>query len=200
MTKAEFLGALAQRLNGLPLGDIEKSLDYYREMIDDRMEDGMSEEEAVAALGPVEEIARQIWMDTSLPKLIKSKAKREQDLRAWEIVLLVLGSPLWIPLLLAGVLIFLSLYLVLWSLVLVCYAVDLSFAVAALAGVAGIVGSLLSGLPIQAALWLGAGLFCGGGAILLFFGCNQITLGIARASKGMMRWLKARFIGRRGNQ
>ena len=200
MTKLEFLGTLAQRLNGLPQGDIEKSLDYYREMIDDRMEDGMTEEEAVEALGPIDEIARQIWMDTSLPKLIKSRAKREGDLRVWEILLLVLGAPMWIPLLFAGVVVFLSLYIVLWSLVLVCYAVDFSFAVSALAGVAAIVGTLVTGQILQAVLYLGAVLFCGGCAILLFFGCNQVALAIARASKGLMLWLKARFVGKRGNQ
>lgn len=200
MKKAEFLEALAQRLKGLPQGDIEKSLDYYSEMIEDRMEDGMTEEAAVAALGPLDEIANQIWMDTSLPKLIKSRTKRERDLRVWEIVLLVLGSPVWLPLLIAAIAVFFSLYIVLWSLVLVCYAVDLTFAVGTLAGLAGIAAALLASQPVQAALFLGAGLFCGGCAILLFFGCNQVTLGIARASKGLMLWLKARFVGKRGNQ
>ena len=60
MTKAEFLAELRAAISGLPEADIEKSLDFYSEMIDDRVEDGLSEEEAVAALGSVENIKTQI--------------------------------------------------------------------------------------------------------------------------------------------
>ena len=60
MNKKAFLWALMDGLSGLPMEDIERSLDYYSEMIDDRMEDGLSEEEAVAAMGPVKEICAQI--------------------------------------------------------------------------------------------------------------------------------------------
>ena len=48
MSKTEFLTELKKALEGLPEEDIEKSLEYYSEMIDDRIEDGLSEEEAVA--------------------------------------------------------------------------------------------------------------------------------------------------------
>ena len=48
MTKQAFLAALGERLVGLPQKDIEERLTFYSEMIDDRMEEGLSEEEAVA--------------------------------------------------------------------------------------------------------------------------------------------------------
>lgn len=54
MTKQEFLLRIRNGLAALPKEDIEKSVEYYREMIDDRMEDGLSEEEAVAAIGSPE--------------------------------------------------------------------------------------------------------------------------------------------------
>ena len=47
MKKQEFLDLLKNRLWALPERDIQQSLDYYKEMIDDRMEDGLSEEDAV---------------------------------------------------------------------------------------------------------------------------------------------------------
>ena len=56
MTKAEFIEQLSTTLKGLSDEDIKKSLDYYEEMIDDRMEDGKSEEEAVGGLGTIDEI------------------------------------------------------------------------------------------------------------------------------------------------
>ena len=98
MNKYEFLGRLRERLVGLPPKDIEKSLDYYAEIIADRVEDGMSEEEAVAALGTLDEIVAQILEDTPLPKLVKEKVRPKRALRTWEILLIVLGFPLWLPL------------------------------------------------------------------------------------------------------
>ena len=66
MNKPEFLEALEKRLSGLPLEDIEKSKEYYSEMIDDRVEEGLSEEEAVEALGDIESIVSEIFSTTPL--------------------------------------------------------------------------------------------------------------------------------------
>ena len=49
MGKQEFLAQLRKGLQGLPQEDIEERLTFYSEMIDDRMEEGLSEEEAVSA-------------------------------------------------------------------------------------------------------------------------------------------------------
>ena len=51
MNKTEFVLELAQRLSHLPWSEIEERVNYYGEMIDDRMEEGLSEKEAVAAMG-----------------------------------------------------------------------------------------------------------------------------------------------------
>ena len=53
MTKLQFLLALHDKLTGLPRDEVEERLNFYSEMIEDRMEDGLSEEEAVAAIGSV---------------------------------------------------------------------------------------------------------------------------------------------------
>lgn len=74
MNKEQFKAALYKELSGLEEGDLEKSLEFYTEMIDDRMEEGLPEEEAVASLGEVREIATQILSDTPLPKLVFEKA------------------------------------------------------------------------------------------------------------------------------
>ena len=50
MTKLNFLLSLNEKLAGLPKNEIEEHLNFYVEMIEDRIEDGMPEEEAVAAL------------------------------------------------------------------------------------------------------------------------------------------------------
>lgn len=194
MNKDAFLSALRGRLSGLPEEDIKMSLDYYNEIIDDRMEEGLGEEEAVLAVGDLEEIVSQILMDTSLPKLVKAKIKPKHTLKTWEIVLLVLGSPVWLPLLFAAACILLAVYIVLWSVILVLYSIDFSFAACALAGIVGFLVSLPVGNIAQGTLFLGAGLFCSGITILLFIGFNRITQEVLILSKKFLLAIKTRFI------
>ena len=52
MTKAEFLKALEEKLSALSAEDRAASLAYYEEIIDDRMEEGLCEADAVAAAAP----------------------------------------------------------------------------------------------------------------------------------------------------
>ena len=66
-------------------------------MIDDRMEEGLAEEEAVSSFGTPEEIADQILSEIPLSRLVRERVKPKRALKAWEIVLLVLGSPVWLP-------------------------------------------------------------------------------------------------------
>ena len=58
MTKYEFLEKLKSGLHGLPDKELKSSLEYYGEMIDERIEGGLSEEDAVAQLGDPETVAR----------------------------------------------------------------------------------------------------------------------------------------------
>lgn len=194
MMKSEFLSALESRLSGLPKEDVQKSIDYYSEIIDDRMEEGITEEEAVEAVGSVEEIASQILKDTPLVKLVKEKVRSNHTLKAWEIILLILGSPLWLPLLLTVVILILTVYVVLWVVILSLYAVNLCVAAGAVAGIAGSFLWIPAGNMAQFVFVLGAGLMCAGGTVLLFFGFNQITKGICWVSKWILQRLKGRFV------
>ena len=196
MSKIEFLTALRERLQGVPEEDMNKSIDFYCEMIDDRVEDGMSEAEAVDALGNIEEIISQILSEVSLPKLVKEKVKPKRALKAWEIVLLVLGAPLWIPLLAAVILTVLAIYLSVWSVIISLYAVDLSIAVSGLACIGVAVALLFDGQFVPAGVVFGAGLVCMGLAILLFFAFNLVTKGILWVSKKVLLGIKGLFIGK----
>ena len=63
MNKSEFLNSLEEKLKELPKDEIRKTIDYYDEMIDDRIEDGMTEEEAVKSIGNSGDIALSILLD-----------------------------------------------------------------------------------------------------------------------------------------
>ena len=70
MDKQEFLKKLRQ---GLPAEDREERILFYTEMIDDRMEEGYSEEEAVASVGSLDEILAQSPEANALPAAPKQK-------------------------------------------------------------------------------------------------------------------------------
>ncbi len=172
MTKQKFLSLLRKGLNGLPQGEIEERLTFYIEMIDDRMEEGLSEEDAVMAVGSVEEIMSQLTADIATPK---TERKQKRRLNAWEIVLMVLGSPIWLSLLIAAFTIALSLYISLWAIILSLWAVFGSAIACAFGGlIAGIVFILGSNVPSGIAM-VGAGAVCAGLSILLFFSCKAAT-------------------------
>ena len=129
MSKAEFLAALRQGLSGLSRREREERLAFYREMIDDRMEEGLSEEEAVLAVGTPEEIAAAVYREA--PPTSEGKGGR----RVWPTVLLIVGSPVWFSLLVSFLAVVFSLYVTLWSLVISLWAVTVSLAAGAVAGV-----------------------------------------------------------------
>ena len=194
MTKQEFLDSLRRALAGLPQEDIDERLSFYDEMIDDRMEEGLTEEEAVAGLGTAEEIADQILAEIPLTRLVRERVRPKRALRAWEIVLLVLGFPVWFPVLISLAAVGFSVYVVLWSVIVSLYAADLALAVGAVGGIAMAARALVQGQPAQAAAFLGASLLCAGLAVLLFLGCVQATKGAVILTKKIGKWIKSLFV------
>ena len=206
MTKNEFLGALRARLSGLSESDIEEHISFYSEMIEDRIEDGASEEDAVCGIGSVEDIAAQIIADVPLTKIAKERIKPKRRLRAWEIVLLAVGSPIWFSLGIAAFAVILALYIVLWSLIISLWAVFVSLVACALglsvAGIAMIGGPYVFAGVIMASeshvfsgiALIGVGLVCAGLAIFLFFGCNAATKGAILLTKKIALGVKKAFM------
>ena len=195
MTKYEFLEKLKSGLHGLPDKELQSSLEYYGEMIDERIESGLSEEDAVAQLGDPETVAREILLDLPLPTLIKQNCKRKNPWKAWEIVLLVLGSPLWLPLGLTAVALVFTLYALLWVVVAVLWAVDIAVGVAGLAGFLSAFPLLLSSFP-NALFNFGLGILCAGVAVVGFFGCLALTKLFYKFSIRILKQIKSMIIRR----
>lgn len=174
MTKLNFLFSLRDRLSGLPQEDIEERLGFYSEMIEDRMEEGLSEEEAVAAVGSVDEIAAQVISEIPLPK---EKATRKRQLNVWQIVLLALGSPVWLSLLIAVFAVVISVYASLWAVIISLWAVFGSVVACTFAGIISGIGFALGGHGLTGIAMVAAGIVCAGISIFLFFGCKAVTMG-----------------------
>ena len=198
MDKLDFLLTLDKRLTVFSDADRRAFLDYYSEMLDDLMENGMTEADAVASLGSVDSIAEEILMDMPLAKLVKAKMKKRRRLTGVEITLLIVGFPIWLPLLISAFAIAFSVYVCLWAVVISLYAADLSLAVGSLAGLVGAIMMFVGGQPTSALLFLGAMLVLAGLSILMLFGCNATAKGVCRLGKLTMRGIKACFARKEG--
>ena len=196
MSKNEFLESLRKALSGLPQEDIEERLNFYSEMIDDRIEDGLTEDAAVAEIGAVETVASQAVAEVPLPKIVKERIRPKRRLNALEIILLVLGSPVWLSLLIAAFAVVLSIYIVIWALIISLWAVEASFIVSALAAIAaGIVYAFRGSGSLGIAL-VSAGIVLAGLSVFLFFGCREASRGILVLTKKIALGIKSMFVGR----
>ena len=180
MNKSEFLAELEKALAGLPKKDVDERLAFFSEMIDDRMEEGLGEEEAVEAAGSIDEIVSQTVADVPLGRLVNEKMAAKRKMRGWEIALLILGFPLWFALLVAAAAIILSLYIALWSL--------------AMGGITLSIVYFAKGNTFPALMILGFVLFAAGLSIFMFYACVAATKGAAKIPKLIAAGIKSSIV------
>lgn len=191
MTKVEYLGRLRAILKQMPPEEQEKQLAYYEELLSDMIEDGMSEEEATEHLGTPETVAAELMAEMPLTTLVKNRVKANGKPSALTVVLLVMGAPLWLPLLLAAAAILLALVITLW-------AVGLSIGVVLPAvGAGGIllgVGTLLSYASLPLLMALGSALIGTGVLILGVLLLGVIVRALARLCRSIWRGCKRALV------
>ena len=201
MNKQEFLNELEKALRGMPQQDIAERIGFYSEIIDDKIEEGLTEEEAVATVGTVEDIAAQILAEIPLSRLAKSKIKdKKPKMSALEIVLLVLGSPIWLSLLIAAFAVIISLYAVLWSLVASVWAVMSGLAGAGVGVVVAGIIFIATGQTLTGVAVIGVGLCASGLSIFAFFGARAATVGSARLTRLIALEIKRSLVRKEGTK
>lgn len=174
MTRDEFLGRLGELLACLPAEQVEETKAFYAEAIADRMEDGMSEEEAVAAMGTPGEVAEATLDDLpAVPRAI-ARTRRRSTALLW--VLAIVGSPVWVPLLAAFAAVALSVYVCIWVLAFCVWVIAV-----ALGAVGAAAGVTVGHVPYVLAM-LGCGLAFIGAALLVGAGAWAASKQIARLS------------------
>ena len=192
MTKEVFLNSLREKLVGLPKSDVDERISFYEEMIEDRMDEGKSEEEAVADIGTVDQVIYEIAQDVPLGKLVKEKIKPKRKIEPWEIILICLTFPIWLPVAIVVLAVALVLYIFFWVGVIVSYAIEVALIMGSSAGMVVFFAYLFSGsvniLPLAVSM------LCSGGAILMFFACYWATRGTIKLHKKVFTLLKTRII------
>ncbi len=190
MKRDDFLARLRNALSDLPPKDVEEHLSFYSEMIQDRMEDGDTEEEAVAAVGSVDEIAAQIIADVPLTKIVRERIKPKRRLSGWEILLLTLGSPIWISLGIAAIAVIFSTFVSALSVMISLWAGFVSLVAVALSGFAAGILFICQDHSLSGIAVIAAGFICAGLSIYMFFGCKALSVGIVKLTKKLVIWVK----------
>ncbi len=212
MNKLEFINGLGSRLDPIPREEIQTILDYYVESVSDRMEDGMTEEEAIDSFGDLDQLAADILVEQgylapppapvpelteeekqqALPNILPA-AEPKKKLPWWAIVLLVIGSPVWLSVGIAVAAVGLSIYIVVLALLFSLWCIAVSFAAA---GVAGAVLSFF--VPFSPDTFAIRLLFCGaclvlaGVGVLLLPACRAADAGFARLHRSIWNRVRGR--------
>ena len=163
-------------------------------MIDDRIEEGLTEEEAIEQIGSIDEIVSQIVAEIPLSKIIKENIKPKKKVSALNLTLIIVGSPIWLSLLISVVAVVISLYASLWAVVISLWATFIALVGGAIGCI--VVGIILSITTSANLLILGisTALVALGLAIFLFYGCLYASKGTFALAKLILKAIKNSFI------
>ncbi len=194
MTKIDFLYKLDEKLSGLPEEDRSKSIEYYSEIIDDRIEEGYTESGAVAALGNIDDIVDTIISEIPLSRIIKAKVKVRKALEPWKIVLIVFGAITIVPVVISLIAAAISVYASLWAVAVSLYAVVVSLAAGGVGGVIAFFPLLIFGETASAFILLGLALASLGLVIPFFHISKYFTKLAILITKGIIFLIKKSIV------
>ena len=200
MTKQEFLSELERALGELPHTEVEQALAFYDEAVSDRIEDGLSEAEAVADLGPIDAIAAQIAAET--PPIPRAIARANTGSRTLNIVLLAVFSPIWVPIVLALAAATLAVYVAIWAVIAALWAVDAVLVLMPFAGLAALASTVGGGMPLPGVFVFGLSLVSSGFGLVASFAVFWASKLLFQATRSFARWIASLFVrvsGKDGN-
>ena len=196
MTKEEFVSTLKEKLVGLPSEEIDDRISFYLEIISDKIEEGVKEEDAISQLGSVNKIAAQIIGEIPLTAIAKHKFKEKGKLSPLSITLIALGSPILFSLIVSAFAILFSLYVSAWAVTACLWALPISFGASFLGGTIYAVVILVSGKFGAFLSLFGVSIVCLGLCILSLPLCKYATKGAAILTKLIFIGTKKCFIGK----
>lgn len=193
MRMNEYLSALAAELSQLPEAERKKQISYYEELFADMKEEGLGEEEIAEKLGSPKKAAEEILAEVPLSMLIKSRVKPKKGWTVLNVILLILGAPVWLSIAIALLAVILSVYVVIWAVVVVLFCVALAILAA---GIFGVVLFAVNLIPatVSSLFVLGLGLLCLGLTVPALLGALAVTKGVCKLTGRIARWIRSLFI------
>ncbi len=188
MNKAEFLKELSFCLQHMNDSEKNKFIIYYDEMISDYVENGMTEEEAVDKIGSPKKIAEELLDDSGSVKI----SLPSTGIKGLNVLLTVLGFPLWGSLLLAFILMVFSLYVIIWCAPFATGALSIGFFTTSIIGIAGSPFVMIKSVSIGI-MQLGIGIASVGISLLLGFATIDLSKKLIILTKNLNAKLAALF-------
>lgn len=197
MNKKVFLEELRNWMEEFSMEQIERTLSYYEEIISDKMEEGMTEEEAVRSLGSPEEIVKEMLLELPIPTLIGERLKPKKGLAFWQMGLMAVGGVIVFPILFSLIMAAFSVYLSIWMVVAALYFTVAAIGVSGMAALVGATVMTFRGEVLQGIFGLGAFFVLAGLTILISLGMRTVTGKFAGLSMKYVRMIKRKILGRR---
>ncbi len=201
MSKEEFIKELKDRLTENNIPGADQMIEFYEEAIADRIEDGMSEEEAVAAMEDADSIVKAAKLDKPITSLMADRVKeRHEDAKnnghgAAFVVLTILGFPVWFPLLVAFLSIIFALYISMWAVVVSIYAVEISFAATSIGALVTSFTYFAGSIPgVTAIALIGVALLLAGLTLILWKPIIALSKWMVKLIKAVFRGIKSMFV------
>lgn len=194
MTKSEFINKIKSKLSNFPENIVDDRLSFYTEMIDDYIDEGMTEVEACEKLGSIDEIVESIAGDIPLKDIAKKKLEKRRRLSALEIVLLIVGFPIWFSLIAVCVSVLITLYVALWSIVISLWSVAISCGVSFIGSTILFIINLCNGNQSIGFCYLGLSFILLGISCLFVLLSKYLTVIIVKVPKFFFKWIKSFFI------
>ncbi|MCR5279769.1 MAG: DUF1700 domain-containing protein [Lachnospiraceae bacterium] len=197
MSKNDFLDGLNKILRNAGVPNPEGMIEYYDEMICDRMEDGMTEEEAVGSLPDPDKIVEDALLDMPIHKLASTKVKKSHEEARQKghgtlwVVLAIIGFPIWFPVLITFIVLLLTFMLLLYIFVGVLYICDFSFGISGLAGLLAALGIFVGAVKFPGFIsGIGSALFFGALCVLLFKPIGYLARAVTILCDSIFKGLK----------
>lgn len=201
MKKEEFLISLDRALKRLPEQDKQEILDYYKEIIEDKIESGQDESEAVSSVDSIEEIVNQViteGVEKSDVEMVTPE-KKKTDKR--QLIILIVGSPLWVPLTLAAISIIFAAYICAWAGVFSMAVTEAALTICAPASAILAIVNMCMGDVALGFIVLGISFSASGIALIAFLPCIKlVAYSVKLTKKSMLKLVNVTVGGRRNEQ
>ena len=175
--------------------------EFSEEMIDDRIEDGMSTECAIDGLGNLDDIVEQSVLELSIPSLVKARVnKSSSKASVLKLILIIVGSPIWGSLLIAAISVIFSLYISVWAIMVGIFAINISLLAVVIASlVNGVIRCAIGQIGIGIIMF-GIAFICLALALLMFRPCVKLSKYIIELTGSFLKKIKLLIIGRERNE
>jgi uncharacterized membrane protein len=202
MNKSEFLSELKRKISDMPYNDVEKTIQYYGEIIDDRIEAGEKEEDVIASLGSIDDISKNLHVDQPMGTIIrqkieqaKTKVSHDSTTQILLIIVAILTFPFWFPIITTVLSLFFTFYIVIWSLVIAVGAITIASLVSGIALLICSPAAFVMGAS-NGLLFVGAGILLLGLSIFMIYATYYSAKGAVKLGGAFLRGVKSLFVSK----